>query len=164
MDTKSLGQFCSNRPGLGGSCRVHKPEVPRGPASTPGLGPRKQHVVHGLAQRSKNTTGRKDSPVADREVCPKERTPAHQLLRPTSDQSARIEHQPPLGGLSDRKAWPKTLLPTPTSRFRPGTHSKACVPLFSDWRSQGRLEPSDRGRPLGRDQGRTEKASHKVKP
>ena len=35
------------------------------------------------------------------------------------------------------------------------------MPLFSDWRGQGRLGPSDRGRPLGRDQGRMEKAVHK---
>ena len=34
-------------------CRVHKPGVPRGLASTPGLGPRKQHVIHGPAQESK---------------------------------------------------------------------------------------------------------------
>jgi len=80
---------------LDGTCRVHKPGGPRGPASTPGLGPGEQHVVHGPAQKSKNTTSRKDSPVADRKVCPKERTPAHQLLRPTSDRSARPGHRPP---------------------------------------------------------------------
>ena len=34
-------------------CRVHKPRVPRGPASTPGLIPRKQHVIHGPVQESK---------------------------------------------------------------------------------------------------------------
>ena len=50
--------------GLGGSCQVHKPGVPWGPASTPGLGLGKQHVVHGPAQESK--------------------APARQLLRPTS--------------------------------------------------------------------------------
>ena len=41
-----------------------------------------------------------------------------------SDRSARFGHQPPPGGLSDRKAWPKTLLPTPTPRLRSGTRSK----------------------------------------
>jgi len=40
--------------GLGGSCRVHKPRVPRGPASTPRLAPSRQHVTHGPAQESKN--------------------------------------------------------------------------------------------------------------
>ena len=39
--------------GLGDSCRVHKPGVPRGPASALGLGPGKHHVVHGPAQESK---------------------------------------------------------------------------------------------------------------
>ena len=34
-------------------CRVYKPRVPQGPASTPGLGPREQHVIHGAAQESK---------------------------------------------------------------------------------------------------------------
>ena len=44
-----------------------------------------------------------------------------------SDRSTRFRHQPPPGGLSDRKAWPKTLLPTPTPRLRPGTRRKpAC--------------------------------------
>ena len=41
-----------------------------------------------------------------------------------SDRSTRFGHQPPLGGLSDRKSWPKMLLPTPTPRLRPGTHRK----------------------------------------
>jgi len=40
-------------------CRVHKPGVPRGPASTPGLGPRKQHVVHGPTQGSKTQRARR---------------------------------------------------------------------------------------------------------
>ena len=40
--------------GLGGSCQVHKPRVPRGLASTPGLGLGKQHIVHGPAQKSKS--------------------------------------------------------------------------------------------------------------
>ena len=70
------------------TCRVHKPGVPRGPAPTPGLGPEKQHVVHGPAQESKNTTGRKDIPVPDRKVYPKEKTPARQLLWPTSPTGA----------------------------------------------------------------------------
>ena len=41
-----------------------------------------------------------------------------------SDRSARLGRRPPPGRLSDRKAWPKTLLPTPTPRFRPETHRK----------------------------------------
>ena len=41
-----------------------------------------------------------------------------------SDRSARFGHRLPLGGSSDQKAWPKTLLPTPTPRLRPGTRMK----------------------------------------
>ena len=41
----------------GGSCRVHKPGVPRGPASTPGVGPGKQHIFHGMAQKTKTQQG-----------------------------------------------------------------------------------------------------------
>ena len=41
-----------------------------------------------------------------------------------SDRSARLGRWPPPGGLPDRKAWPKTLLPTPTPRLRPETRRK----------------------------------------
>ena len=41
-----------------------------------------------------------------------------------SDRSARLGRRPPSGGLSDRKAWPKTLLPTLTPRLRPETRRK----------------------------------------
>ena len=40
------------------------------------------------------------------------------------DRSARFGHRPPPGGPSDRKAWPKMLVPTPTLRLRPGTRRK----------------------------------------
>ena len=44
-----------------------------------------------------------------------------------SDRSARLGRRPPPGELSDRKAWPKTLLPTPIPCLRPETHRKpAC--------------------------------------
>ena len=44
-----------------------------------------------------------------------------------SDRSTRFRHQPSPDGLSDRKAWPKTLLPTPIPRIRPETRGKpAC--------------------------------------
>ena len=133
-------------------CRVSKPGVPRGPASTSGLGPGEQHVVHGPAQKSKNTTGRKDSPVADWKVCPKERTPAHQLLWPTSDRSAHLEHQPPPGGLSDRKAWPKTLLPTRPRVSDRGPIGSLLTALLR-LAQPGPTGPSNRGRLLRRHQG-----------
>ena len=101
-------------------CWVHKPGVPRGPASTPRLGPSRQHITRGPAQGSR-TTGRKGGPVTDRKVWPKRNsarsstTSAH-----VPDQSARFGLQPPPDGLSDRKVWPKVLLSTPTPRLRPG--------------------------------------------
>ena len=48
-------------------CWVHKPGVPRRPASTPRLGPSRQHATHGPAQESK-TTGQKGGPVTNQKV------------------------------------------------------------------------------------------------
>ena len=90
--------------GLRGSCRVHKPGVPRGSASTPGLGPGEQHVVRGPTQESKNTTGRKDSSVADRKVCPKEQNARSSTsLALLSDRSTRFGRQLPPDDLSNQK-------------------------------------------------------------
>ena len=106
-------------------CRVHKPGVPRGPASTPGLGLRKQHVAHGMAQKPKNTMGWKDILVLDQKVYPKEQNARSSTSSAhLSDRSTRFGQQPPPGGLFDRKAWPKTMPPTPTPRFRPGVRRK----------------------------------------
>ena len=101
-------------------CRVHGPGVPQGPASTPGLGPNRQHTTRGLTQEPK-TTGRKGGPVTDRKVWTK-RNGAHS---PTTsahlfDWSARFRLRPPPDGLSDRKAWPKALLPAPTPHRQSG--------------------------------------------
>ena len=41
-----------------------------------------------------------------------------------SDRSTRLGRRSPPGGLPDRKAWPKTLLPTPTPRLRPDARRK----------------------------------------
>ena len=103
------------------NCRVHKPGVPRGPASTLGLGPGEQHVVHGPAQKSKNTTGQKDSPVADRKVFPKERMPTRQLLRPTSPTGALASDTSRLQAVSPIGRPGPTLLPTSTPCLRSGT-------------------------------------------
>ena len=64
------------------NCRVHKHGVPRGPASTPGLGPGKQHVVHGPAQESKNIIGQKGGSVTDRKVYPKNKHPLVNFFGP----------------------------------------------------------------------------------
>ena len=107
-----------------GFCRVHKPRVPRGPASTPGLDPGEQPVAHGPAQKSKKQrVGRIDRSPIGRST---KRTNARSTTSSAhlSDRSARLGRRPPPGGLSDRKAWPKTLLPTPTPRLRPETRRK----------------------------------------
>ena len=127
-------------------CWVHKPGVPRGPASTPGLGLGKQHTVHGPVQESKNTTGRKGSPVADRKVYPKERVPVHQLLRPTSPTEAlasgtsHLQAVSPIGRPGPKRCF--RLQPCDRGSWEP------CSPLFSDRRTQSRLERSDRGHPI----------------
>ena len=63
-----------------GKCRVHKPGVPRGPASTPGLGLGKQHIVHGPAQKSKIQWARRvvRSPTGGTTL--KKQVPVRQLL------------------------------------------------------------------------------------
>ena len=102
-------------------CRVHKPGVPRGSASTPGLGPRKQHVVRGPAQEPKTqwAGGIVRSPTGR---STQKQALAHQPLRPTSLTGAfalgtsRLRAVSPIG-----KAWPKAPLPIPTPRLRPGT-------------------------------------------
>ena len=45
----------------------------------------------------------------------------------------------------------QTPLPTPTRVFDRGC-AKPCLLLFSDWHDQSRLEPTNRGRLLGKDQ------------
>ena len=78
-------------------CRVHKPGVPRGPASTPRLPLSGQHTTHGSAQGSK-TTGRKSGPVTS--------PTARRLLQPTSptgalaSDSSRLRTASPIGRLA----------------------------------------------------------------
>jgi hypothetical protein len=62
------------------------------------------------------------------------------------DRSAHFGLQPPPDGLSDWKAWQSTSSDSDWGMPRPRS------PLFSDWHDQSRLGPTDRGRPLGRDQ------------
>ena len=88
-------------------CRVHKPGVPWGPASTPRLGPSRQHVTHGPAQESKQQARRAVQSLTERSgrggIVPACR------LRPTSlTRALTLVSSPPSDGLSDRKAWPNT--------------------------------------------------------
>ena len=84
-----------------------------------------------------------------------------------SDRSTRFGHQPPPIGLSDRKAWPKMLLPPPTPRLRLGTcrdpthRSSPTGALRADW-----SHPTG-GAPFGRNQMTCEERqgkAHKSKP
>ena len=63
-----------------------------------------------------------------------------------------LQLQPPTDSLSDRKAQPKHYF-----RLRPHVSNQGtqnpCSLLFSDWRNQSRLGPTDRGRPPVKDQG-----------
>ena len=84
--------------------------------------------------------------------------PAHRLLRPTSPTGALASDSSRLRTASPiRRPGPKCYF-----RLRPRVSDrgsqKPCSPLFSDWRDQGRLDPSDRGRPLGRNQGTNRKS------
>ena len=147
--------------GLGGSCRVHKPGVPRGPASTPGLGPRKQHVVHGPAQKSKTQRAGQDSPVTDRKDYPKEQALARQILRPASPTRALAS------GTSRLRAVSPIERPSPKHCFllRARVSDRGSIgSLLAALLRLARLRPTGAirpGRQLGRNQGRTEKAAHK---
>ena len=95
--------------------------------------------------------GPKGDPITDRKAWPR-RNGARFRLRPASPTGAlTLVSSPPSDGLSDRKAWPKRYF-----RLRPASPTRdapnPCSPLFSDWRDQSRLGPTDRGRPLGKDQ------------
>ena len=59
--------------------------------------------------------------------------------------------------LSDRKAWQKHYFRLRPHVFDRGTQ-KPCSPLFSDWRNQSRLGPTDRGHLPGKDQGTNRKS------
>ena len=86
-------------------------------------------------------------------------TPARQLLRPISptgalaSDSSRLRTASPIGRPGPKRYFRLRL------RVSDRGAQKLCSPLFFDWRDQSRLGPSDQERPLGRRQGRTEKAS-----
>ena len=133
------------------TCRVHKPGVPRGPASTPRLGPSKQHATHGPAQVPECQAGGVIQSLIGRSG--REGTTPVCRLQPASPTGALDPvTSPPPDGLFDRKAWPKTPLLTSTSHSPTGDTPSPCSPLFSNWRDQSQLGSIDRGRPLGMDQ------------
>ena len=131
-------------------CRVHKPGVPRGPASTPGLGPRKQHVVHGPAQESKTQrAGRTVRSLTGRSTQKNKRPlvsffgpplrPEHSLQAPAvSKQSLQSE------GLAQNVA--SCSDPTTRARGKPAHRSSPTGALRADW-----SHPTG-GSPFGRNQ------------
>ena len=79
-------------------------------------------------------------------------SPPSRLFKPTA--SGRT---PPIGRPGPKCCF--LLRPRVSNRGLIGS----CLPLFSDWHGQYRLEPSDRGFPLGRDQGERRKRRTKSK-
>ena len=82
--------------GLRGSCRVHKPKVPRGPASQTKARPKL--ITHNTcAGPSIGATGRGSDPISDQKV--RLRRNNARFLTPShlSDQSARFGLQPAFG-------------------------------------------------------------------
>ena len=113
-------------------CWVHKPRVPRGPASMPGLGPGKQHVVHGPAQESKTRRAGRAVRSPTGRSTQKNKRPLVNFFSPPlrSEQSLRAlaasdpasPTRDPVGSLLTallRLAWPG-----PTGAIRPGTPAR----------------------------------------
>ena len=96
-------------------------------------------------------TGQKGDPITDRKAWPRRNGVRFQLRSASPTGELASVSSPPPDGLSDRKAWPKHYF-----RLRPaspnGDAPNPCSLLFFDWRDQSRLGPTDRGRPLGKDQ------------
>ena len=117
--------------------------------------------------KSLKIIGQKGILVTDRKVWPKKNnarsltTSAH-----LSDRSARFELQLPSDGLSNRKAWPKVLLSTPTPRLQPGFTETLLTALLRLARlgptgavrpgTPARKEPGDKRRK----QARVHKSNH----
>ena len=135
-----------------GTCRVHKPRVPRGPASTPRLGPSRQHTTHGPAQESKNNRPEEQSSHRPEGLTEEERRPLVDYFGPPL-RSERSLRTPAASGWPLRsEGLTQALLPTPTPRLRPGFTETLLTALLRLARPEP-TGPSDRGRPLGRNQG-----------
>ena len=113
------------------------------------LGPSRQRATHGPAQVSKQQ--------------------ARRAIQSTTGRSGRgraapiFDSGPPLRSARSDSSCLRTASPTERSgqsttsdsdsMSSTGGTQKPCSPLFSDWRNQSRLGPTDRGRPSGKDQG-----------
>ena len=93
--------------GLRGSCRVHKPGVPRRPASQQRLSPSRQRVTHGPAQVSEQQVRRAMQSPTERSGRGGA-TPVFQLQPTSPTRGLTPVSSPPPDGLFDRRAWPNT--------------------------------------------------------
>ena len=118
-------------------CRVHKPWVPRGPASQQRLGPSRQRATRGPAQVSKRQATRAIQSPTERSG--RGGTAPVFRLRPTSPTGALAPvSSPPPDGLSDRKAWPNNTsdsdpLLRPGMRRTPTYNSSPTGAIRADW-------------------------------
>jgi len=145
-------------------CRVHKPGVPRGPATPQRLGPSRQCATHGPAQESKHQVRRTIQSPTGRSgrggTAPAFPTPA------TSPTGAPVSvTSPPPDDLSDRKAWQSTTSDSDSDPTSPtGTHKNPALlrlgqPELTGTNRQG--TPTQKGpRNERRKQGKAHKSNH----
>ena len=109
--------------GLGGSCRVHKPGVPRGPASQQRLGPSRQRTTHGRAQVSEQQARRAIQSPTGR--------PGRGGTVPTSDSSPPIRSEHPHRSLAHLRTASPTKRPgqSTTSDSNPTSPTGVCKDL-----------------------------------
>ena len=149
-------------------CRVHKPGSLTNQPPNKGSAQTDKHTTYGPAQVPKSHA--KWTIESPTERPGQGRTaPAFRFRHTSSTGALASVSSPPSDGLSYRKAWPKHYL-----RLRPtsltGDVPNPCSWLFSDWHDQSRLGPTDRERPLGRDQetygekqGNAHKSNHNTR-
>ena len=99
------------------SCRFIKPGVPRGPASTPGLGPGKQHTVHGPAQESKKQRAGRAIRSSTGRSTHKNKCPFDSFFGPP----LRPKHSLRVPAVSKRSLQSEGLAQNSTSYFDPAT-------------------------------------------
>ena len=128
--------------GLEGSYRVHKPEVPRGPASQQRLGPSRQ-THNSWAGPSTKMTGQRGDRIFDQEAWPKRNNVRFPILAHLSDWSTRFGLQPTFGRSLLPEGLAKALPPTPTH-----VSDRGCAkPLLMALLRLARSEPTGTNRP-----------------
>ena len=118
-------------------CRVRKPGVPRGPASTPGLGPGKQHIFHGTTQKTKTQQAGRAVRSSTGRSTRKNRRPLVSFFGPP----LRPEHSLQAPAISKQSLQSKGLAqnaascsdPTTGARGKPAHRSSPTGALRADW-------------------------------